>query len=136
MKKLILLLSVITLSFNSCDSDDDSSSQDPIVGTWNLNQSFENDEEYELDNCDKEGALTFNSNGTYSSISYYTDSDDTCSVDYESTGTWENNENGVYTFIDDESDAEQTLTITFSGNTFYYTDIDGSYTYKEVYIKN
>ncbi|WP_282148600.1 lipocalin family protein [Algibacter lectus] len=134
MKKLILLLSVITLTFSSCSSDDDS--QDSIIGIWNYYQSFENDEEYELDSCDKQDQLTFNSDGTYSSITYYSGNDDTCMVDYESTGTWVNLGDNIYEFTEDEDDYTSTATIIFSGNTFYFIDEDGEDTYKEVYIKN
>ena len=136
MKKLILLLSVITLTFSSCDSDDDSSSQDPIIGIWNYHQGFENNEEYELSSCDKQDEITFNSDGTFSSKSYYENEDEICTLDNLSTGTWENLGDNLYEFIDDEDNYTSETTITFSDDTFYFIDEDGSDTYKDVYIKN
>ena len=134
MKKLILLLSVITLTFSSCSSDDDS--QDSIIGIWNYYQSFENDEEYELDTCEKQDEIIFNADGTFSTKSYYENEDGVCSLDYESTGTWVNLGDNIYEFTDDEDNYTSTATIIFSGNTFYFIDEDGSDTYKDVYIKN
>ncbi|WP_159018671.1 lipocalin family protein [Algibacter sp. L3A6] len=134
MKKLILLLSVITLTFSSCSSDDDS--QDSIIGIWNYYQSFENDEEYELDTCEKQDEIIFNADGTFSTKGYYENEDDVCSLDYESTGTWVNLGDNIYEFTDDEDNYTSTATIIFSGNTFYFIDEDGSDTYKDVYIKN
>ncbi|MEL0651656.1 lipocalin family protein [Algibacter sp. TI.3.09] len=134
MKKLILLLSVITLTFSSCSSDDDS--QDSIIGIWNYYQSFENDEEYELDTCEKQDEIIFNADGTFSTKGYYENEDGVCSLDYESTGTWVNLGDNIYEFTDDEDDYTSTATIIFSGNTFYFIDEDGEDTYKDVYIKN
>jgi hypothetical protein len=135
MKKLLLLLSVITLTFNSCDSDD-SPSQDSLIGTWNYYQSFENDDEYELSTCDKEEELIVNADGTFSSKSYYENDNETCTLAYESTGTWENLGDNLYAFTDDDDDYTSEITITFSGDTFYIIDEDGSDIYKDVYIQN
>ncbi|WP_378180559.1 lipocalin family protein [Aquimarina sp. SS2-1] len=141
MKK-ILLLFVATISFciTSCgDDDDDGTVQDPLVGSWQLSQEFENGVEIASDPCDLEGVLTFRINGTYEGTFFEDDGTGVCVqlVEETETGTWRKTGNNIYTFIV-EGD---TITdeITFSGNTFSieYSDTFGDQTteYRDVYIK-
>ncbi|MEZ4793163.1 MAG: lipocalin family protein [Gelidibacter sp.] len=119
MKKIILLLSVCTLMLTSCNKDDDnSSSQDLLIGTWKFYKYFENNIEIPLEACENEQTLGINANGTYT-FTDYIEVGNTCEIDEALTGTWRNAGNGVYV-LDEETDAF-TLSITFEGNTFFYT---------------
>jgi len=137
MKKLFLLFTVISLVLTSCSSED-SSSQDPLIGTWTWYQSFDNGVEETLDDCDKMDTIVINSNGTLNE-SYFYNNNGTCESDGTDSATWQNLGNNVYRIVYDAGTADEEiieLTIIFDGNTFSIEEVDGEYTYKVVYIKN
>lgn len=140
MKKLILLFSVFTLVLMSCSSDDDSGSQDPLIGTWTYYKTFADGVEEPLTACDMQETFVFNSNGTVS-YKYYEIIGGVCELEESASGTWTNDGNGIYTSIlDGESTSQE---ITFDGNTHYfeYSEIVGTsdpviIIYREVFIRN
>ncbi len=133
MKKLILLFSVFTLILTSCSSDDDTTPQDPFIGTWTYYKLFENDVEVELSDCTLQDTIQVNANGTIV-FSYYEDFNNPCELVGTDNATWENVGAGNYsTTFEGETFVEN---LTFEGNIFYFEDIDGEFTYREVYIRN
>ncbi len=64
MKKSILLLA-ISLLFLSCKSDDDSGSNNSIVGTWLLTSIIENNEEI-ITMCERQEFYEFRDDNTFS----------------------------------------------------------------------
>ncbi len=64
MKKSILLLA-ISLLFLSCKSDDDSGSNNSIVGTWLLTSIIENNEEI-ITMCERQEFFEFKDDNTFS----------------------------------------------------------------------
>lgn len=135
MKKLGLLLIAVAFIFTSCNNDDDSSSQDPLIGSWNYFKYFENGVEQPLFPCEAEGTLVVSANGTYV-FTYFTENvDGDCVQDGDvEVGTWENIGNGNY--IMGFEGAQITQQIFFEGNTFYFENVDGEITYRDVYIRN
>ena len=119
MKKLILLLSVCTLVFTSCGSDDDaSSSQDQIVGTWKYFKYLENGVEQPLEPCETEETTVYSADGTASVVFYDLDANDDCVASFTFSGVWENVGNGSYSFsANGDSVIEELI---FDGNTYYY----------------
>jgi len=140
MKKLVLLLSVCALMLTSCNSDDDSGSQDLILGTWTYHKLFIDDVEAQLTACDMQETFVFNENGTYS-YAYYELIQGVCELEESDSGTWANDGNSIYTLsINGQTASED---ITFEDNMFYfeYAEIGDPadpvlVTYKEVYISN
>lgn len=136
MKNLILLLSVFALALTSCSNDDDnSSSQDLLIGTWNYSRSFEDGVEITLSDCEKQETQVFNADGTFS-ITFYDDFDGPCVEDLTFTGTWSNTGNSVYSVTIFGETFSQL--IEFDGNTYSVTtidDVDGT-VYVEVYVRN
>ena len=101
MKKLILLLSVLTLVFTSCGSDDDNgSSQDSFIGTWKFSQAFEDGIEQELIPCADLETIVVSSNGTFTATGY-DDYGDGCELDFAQSGTWENSGSNMYSITED-----------------------------------
>lgn len=140
MKKLGLFLFTLTIVFSSCSSDDDSGSQDPIIGTWNLHQRFVNDVEEVLNSCQMQETFTFSANGSVM-YEYYEDNNGNCDLEEAFTGTWSNEGSSNYNLTAFGESSVQNL--TFEANTFYYefTDSDGGVdpvinTIREVYIRN
>ena len=139
MKKLSLLLCALSIIFSSCSSDDDSGSQDPIVGTWTFHQFFEDGVQQSITACEMQETFTFSSNGT-TFYEFYEDTQGACELEESINGTW-SSEGNVYTLtVAGESSSEE---ITFEGNTFYfeYTEFPDPtdpvpVTYREVYIRN
>lgn len=132
MKKLILLLSVFTLVFTSCSSDDDGDSQDPFVGTWKYFKYYEDGVEISLEECEELTTLVITSSGAFSTTIYENDGNG-CELDYTSSGTWENLGSGLYsTTLDGDTYVEE---VGFSGNTMYFDDADGDVTYRDVFVR-
>ena len=76
MKKVILFFTLATFILTSCssdDSDNSSSSQDLLIGTWTWHQSYFNGEEQSLDDCDKMDTIVINSDGTFNESFFYDD---------------------------------------------------------------
>lgn len=133
MKKLILLFSVLTLTFTSCSSDDDSSnSQDPFIGTWKYHMQFIDGVEVSLDVCAEEDTFQVLSNGNYISKFHDEDANGVCVEDGNSTGTWENIGDGFYSTTPTGGTAV-VEEIHFSGDTFYYEETDNNIVYKTVF---
>lgn len=137
MKKLVLLLSVFALVFISCSSDDDSSSQDPLIGTWKYHNYIVNGVEDTPTDCEMQETFVFSSDGTFDYTYYEEDFEDNCVLEESISGTWTNDGNEIYTQnIEGESYSQE---LGFEGNTFYYEDVytfEGvTYTEREVYIK-
>ncbi len=132
MKKLILLFSVLALTFTSCNSDDDNSSQDPFVGTWKYYKYFEDGVEIPLEDCEDLLTIVISSNGTYITKDYF-DYGNGCELDYTDEGIWENEGSGTYSIT---SDGETfTQSISFEGNTMIIEEVDEGIIYKDVFIR-
>jgi len=136
MKKIILLLAVISTIVISCKSDDDAAGpvdmQDPFVGTWKITQEFENGVEVMQEACDLEETITVKSDMTFSGT-YYMMGASSCEVGGTYAGTWENLGDSKYKTTFDETEGGGTVdieaTVTFSGNTMtiVMNDEDGEF---------
>jgi hypothetical protein len=139
MKKLLLLLSVLSLVLTSCSSDDDNndSSQELLIGTWTYFKAFEDGVEIVLSDCEKQETQVFNIDGTFS-ITEFDDFDGPCVQDGTFSGTWVNSGNGNYTVTAFGQTFSQA--ITFDGDTYsvVYLEDDGSgiIEYIDTYIKS
>jgi hypothetical protein len=134
MKKLILLFTVITIGLTACSKDDDSSTQDPFIGTWTLYQVVNNGVELTLSDCDKQYSVQVNSDGTLIEA-YYDDFNGTCELDEEIPALWKNLGKNLYSLTYDAGTEDEYIfeqTIIFKGNTFTIEESNGSV----VYIKN
>lgn len=139
LKKLVLFLSALAITFSSCNNDDDNSTpptsmQDPIIGTWTYHKSFYNSVEVVLTDCEKQETFVFATNGTVNYRYYEEDTSENCLLEEDASGTWTNNGNNVYGL--DLGSGSSNRTLTFENNTFYYDDIYVDETYREVYIMN
>ena len=132
MRKLIILFSLLTVTFTSCNSDDDGGSQDPLIGSWRYLTSFEDGVEVPLDDCESQDTVNVSSNGTISSTRY-DDFGSGCEVDFTVSGTWSNLGDGTYSItIDGVTFIE---VITFEGNTYYTEEVDGGIMFRDVYVR-
>jgi len=127
MKNLILLLSVVVLTFTSCNSDDDSALQeDSFVGIWTNSKILFNSNEQPIDDCDRQSTFSIKSDGTFTESAYHSDTGGSCVFEFEEPGTWENLGNGIYRLIYDPIGNEPSYEedITVNNNTFsvFYDD--------------
>jgi len=134
MKKIALLISLAFIGF-SCSDDEESSSGD-LVGTWLWTQSFEDGEEYELDECEMMDSLIFTSNEVTST--YYYEEDGQCVIDDSETTSYSVSGNtltsGDYSVEYSINGSELSITEVDS----YDSDGDGvdeDYTYVDIYTK-
>lgn len=104
MKKLIFILSLlfIAVNFVSCnDDDDDPKSIDKIVGKWQLDQEFLNNEELPLDACDKMSVIEIFENNTYTEKDFIYDDEQLNCIPFDTvTGTWEHVGGSTYKISD------------------------------------
>lgn len=125
----------------SCSSDDDGSSNeppanDPIVGTWKIQQQLIDGEEEPLSDCEKQSTVEFKTNETVTSTDYYDDPDTGECITDVYTEDWENRGNGIYR-ITDEDDESTDISIVFSGNnnTFTISEEYDEVTYSVTYVR-
>ena len=137
MKNLALFLCVLTLSLSSCGNDDDgnNSSQDSLIGSWELFQTFINGDEVTLDICELMQTIIVKSDGTFT-VESFEDNGSSCVSDGISNGIWENLGNNSYKITSDigtEDEDAFTATFTFENNTFSIELVEGSDTLKQVF---
>ncbi len=137
---------VITILFFAsimlaCSSDDDNntSTDGNIVGTWKLEAQFLNGEDRNINDCQKNENVKFESNGTVS-YTYYTYFSTNCNIDVIETGTWVKNGNDL-TITWDDADAGlaiYNLNILELSNTTlrWSTSLGSEGTLEERYSKN
>ena len=105
MEKLnLLLVIIIGIIFSSCSSDSDNiTNQDVIVWEWKQVKTIKIDidgiETFEdLTQCEQQGRLTLNSDGTLDFLRYFEDDNNNCIEDDSFVnGSWNNNQSS-YTF--------------------------------------
>ena len=131
MKKLLILFSLVALTFASCSSDD-ASSQDSFIGEWRYNKSFENGVEVELEECEDLVIFDIEPDGTFEIIDY-TNFGNGCELDFPTPSTWENLGSGLYKIA--TYDIPNTIEVTFSGNTMTVQDVIEDVEYRDVFIR-
>ena len=116
MKKITfaLLITFTTILF-SCQSDDDATTNDPIVGKWKYTSQTINGVESEFDECEKKSTITFLDNKSVISNDFF-EEEGVCTEEIY-RATWELLENGFYSLQDEEDDEEQLFKPVFQGNT-------------------
>lgn len=133
MKKFIYLLvfTIATGLFISCNKDNDS--PDPLVGKWELIQSFDNGEESQIE-CYDYVIVEFKADGTYWVEYFDYDANNNCnSQGVSEIGSWKNQNTNVYIIFDGNYSIE--MKIEFIDNTITVSYADGNYTYKDVFIR-
>ncbi|WP_025741220.1 lipocalin-like domain-containing protein [Aquimarina pacifica] len=144
MKKLNLLILLVTTIFASCSKDDDATSfsEANLIGTWTWTASEEDGEQYELDECDMMDTIIFSSDKTGSETYYYSNGD-TCEVDFSGAFEWSlSGDTLSVTYLEDEETYiptildlnETTLILEYSGS--YEEDGETiEYSYIDTYTK-
>ncbi|WP_062057285.1 lipocalin family protein [Aquimarina longa] len=138
MKKISsVLVIIISIAIFSCGSDD-VKTPDPIIGVWTLSERFQNGSTVELTNCKLKNAIIVMPDGTFESKFYKKQSNNTCELYLESSGTWKSLGNNTYTLIEDEKDP-YTSEINEDGSILSLNDSfefqGGINTLKEVFTK-
>lgn len=125
MKKIILLLTALTLI--NCSKDDNDGGTDPIIGTWLSTQDgsdlFDDDNDNEMNDIPLtlNFTISFNSNGTLNQMIELTSTDPdvqsmlpalNSEMGGSSSGTWENTNDNP-----DFGNTRQTYDITTDGET-------------------
>ncbi|MBL0683813.1 lipocalin-like domain-containing protein [Aquimarina mytili] len=94
MKKLGLIILLISATFTSCSSDDDAAAppavptnETLIAGTWELTARKELGVDRTLDNCELTSTIQFNADKTYTEKTFVNISNE-CASDGEFVGTW------------------------------------------------
>ena len=114
------------MTLQSCNNDDDSTSLDPIIGTWKLTSETENGLE-KITDYDKNSTINFSEDGILTTNLFSEDQNGECEEDggftEEDVVTWVNVGDSFYTIDDGDTD---TLEFVFSNNddTFTLTDTD------------
>lgn len=89
---ILLLVSIITFS---CSSNDEETTQDPIIGGW---YPFSKDN-VEVSDCGKNSRLNFQSDNTLLRKEYYPNPNNDCILDFETTLRWSKTGNNRYEII-------------------------------------
>lgn len=109
-KSKTLLLALLTVILNSCDSSNSNSNDEAsIINKWKLNSWKYNNNEQTLTNCDKQRYIQFNINGTFERIDYIIDGSN-CIEEGHDNGNYNYNtsEDKITLNFTDELDGPQT----------------------------
>ncbi|MEM9686941.1 MAG: lipocalin family protein [Bacteroidota bacterium] len=114
MKKTILT-AVVSILLTSCGKDDGNTpTQDPIIGTWQLEQTFTNDVSDDISDCEKQSTIEYKADGSYEASDKFDPEMGSACVEDNYTGTWENKGDNAYDIFTTGEDGAVTFTITFS----------------------
>jgi len=111
-KRTILMSLLFLAAFSACKSDDDTPTQDSIIGSWQLEQTFTDGVSDDISDCQKMSTVNFLANGTFNATDH-SGGEDFCES-YSYGGTWSNSGNGVYTIIITESGLTEEIKINVS----------------------
>jgi len=124
-KRTILMSLLFLAAFSACKSDDDTPTQDSIIGSWQLEQTFTDGVSDDISDCRKMSTANFLANGTFNATDGRDEEDGSCLSDSYG-GTWSNSGNDIYTIIITESEYTQEAKprITFPNDklTIFYED--------------
>lgn len=124
-KRTILMSLLFLAAFSACKSDDDTPTQDSIIGSWQLEQTFTDGVSDDISDCIKMSKANFLADGTFNATDARDEEDGSCLSDSYG-GTWSNSGNDIYTIIITESEYTQEVKprITFPNDklTIFYED--------------
>jgi len=129
MKKLTILIMILTLLINfSCSSNDDSSNSNNLIGTWKPIKEVDvcstgSEQVSEYSECRQTGMLTFSSNESMTVTVYEVDLG-ICEQVYNASGIWTLNENNLTITIDSETDTPTFFELTNNTLRIGYYDSD------------
>ncbi|GEQ87092.1 hypothetical protein ULMS_26000 [Patiriisocius marinistellae] len=136
MKHLFYFLLASTLVFTSCNKDDDgdtndtSSNEASIIGTWKLASITDNGVPEVLDSCDLEDFYTYSSNG--SGVNNYNYGDN-CEISDTDNFTYTINGNMLtLNFGDGDSETAEITTLNESTLAYSYSFTEEGTTYLSV----
>jgi hypothetical protein len=137
-KYYIVLLASFALISCSSDNDDNTSTQDPIIGAWYYIAQFENDADTTVNDCEP-SVLEFTANGNRTDI-YFSDNSGDCVVVDTVNMTWERLSDGTYEFTQNGFTFSETVIFENDNTTLNLesSDTDGNgnvVTYRFVYNK-
>jgi len=134
MKNLLALISLLTLMSCPPQDDDLSPKNDAIEGSWQYSELFRNGVKVNVDFCDLQIFLFFNSNGNFMRETHSNENpDEACKLDSLKKGSWTNMEN-IYTVVTE--DETNVYSVTFENNTFFYEQevIENGTAFKYKYV--
>ena len=139
MKKIILLF-VAILAF-SCSSDDkQTSSPDPILGTWKpitqiILDRDTNQEQDRYEVCNQKTRLTYLASGTLSNIIAQGNNLSECMIGSVPNVTWYKNGNSLSVTFPGVGEQISNVTFSNNNNNMKEVAIDGNYTITTTYIR-
>lgn len=129
-----ILVFLVFAGVASCSNDDDGNSNetpanDPIIGTWKIQQLVMNGEQIPIGECEAQTRVEFRANGTVRTTDVYEDFDTEECVTEVYTEQWQKLSNNVYRITDEVSSNDVTINFSNNNNTFTISaeDEDGSY---------
>lgn len=140
MKKIMLLASIIFITFLGCSKDDDGvkTTTPPVstdlIGTWSLDYFIQDNALTEEINCDEQVKYVFASNKTYTKTTFSGMGTSGCVVAVIINGTWIDQGTNNYELTPNGGSAGPTLNITFQDN-FTKFIFEVSATRTEVFAK-
>ncbi|RZS93523.1 lipocalin family protein [Aquimarina brevivitae] len=143
MKKLTFtLLLAITATLFSCQTDDDATPQDPIMGNWQLKSESANGIIIGDDDCRMQSTITFSAD-KYNYEDFDENENGNC-IKASGAGVWKYFGDGVYGIADSEEegfDSDEFFTPIFDGDEMtirleFNTGEDFQFIYEVVYVRS
>ena len=116
MKKTILAVAMMSILVTACGKDDgNNTTQDPIIGTWQLEQTFTSNVSDDISDCEKQSIIEYHADGSYEATDKFDPEMGVECVEDNYAGTWENKGDNTYDIFTAGEEGAVAFTITFSG---------------------
>tara|TARA_A200000113_G_scaffold91109_2_gene81571 strand:- start:1227 stop:1631 length:405 start_codon:yes stop_codon:yes gene_type:complete len=112
--KTITTLFIVSLTLTSCSKDDNSTTQDSIIGQWIAKEQLDNGEKILPTDCDKKTELNFKADGSLDATFAY-DNDGEC-ITGSVNGTWVSKGGNKYSYTLKDSEDEETYNLTLAND--------------------
>lgn len=127
-KHLILFFLAGILSLNSCSSNDETDTKDPIIGTWTLVEVNPSTIMFNIEQCTEQSTITFLSNNMASATLYMASND--CDAQ-PIGGTWTNLGDSTYELTVPLAGLKEKTKVDFEGSgTFSFTYMETQLTFE------
>jgi hypothetical protein len=131
MRFIIILISVLLLI--SCSEDDPSAAdtfKQDILNTWKLElKSISDEEDFILNDCNKQSTFQFLNDNTYEYIYYEIDENENCAISVNQSGTWFYNGSSLFLTYNGETESVAANVGLLSEENEFYEFSNGNYLY-------
>lgn len=127
MKKLFVIIGLVFLTSSCSDDSSENTTKDQIIGNWRFTARIEDFNSEQIDECWSKSTYVFNEDNSASGKNYIKNSNGSCELEGNITGSWRKNGNDYLINLKTPSVEKNNLKAEINGNTMIvYITANGS----------